>query len=205
MISSIRGRVLEIGLGHCVIEAGGVGVLVHATPNALAGLRRQEEGFVHTTLVVREDSLTLFGFETAAAREVFGLVQGVSGIGPRIALAVVATMDPETLATAVKNNDVKAIQKVPGVGKRTAERMVLDLRDKLDHFAGSAPVSGGGEAAPEGAPSGRVSAEVVTALEGLGFATKDAAKAVENAAAEDPEADSSALLRIALKSLGPGK
>ena len=120
MISSLRGRVLEIGLGHCVLEVGGAGLLVQATPSALAGLRRGEEGFLHTSLVVREDSLTLFGFPTAASREVFGLVQQVSGVGPRIALAVVATMEPAALAAAVEAEDIKSIQKVPGIGKRTA-------------------------------------------------------------------------------------
>lgn len=204
MISSLRGRVLDIALGHCVIEAGGVGILVHATPNALAALRRGEEGFLYTTLVVREDSLTLYGFESAAAREVFGLVQGVTGIGPRTALAVVATMPPETLAAAVQDEDLKAIQKVPGVGKRTAERMVLDLRDKLDHFADSRTTDGRGET-PAQTGAAHVDAEVVTALEGLGFASKDALGAVEKASAEDPDADSSALLRMALKVLGPGK
>ena len=149
MISTLRGRVLEVALGHCVIEAGGVGILVHATPTALSTMRRGEEGFLHTTLVVREDSLTLYGFESSAAREVFGLVQGVNGIGPRIALAVVATIDPADLAAAVANEDVKTIQRVPGVGKRTAERMILDLREKLDAYAenGAAPDASNGTTA----------------------------------------------------------
>ena len=203
MISTLRGRVLEVALGHCVIEAGGVGILVHATPTALSTMRRGEEGFLHTTLVVREDSLTLYGFESSAAREVFGLVQGVSGIGPRIALAVVATMDPADLATAVANEDVKTIQRVPGVGKRTAERMILDLREKLDAYAdnGAAPDASNGTTA--GAVGGH--ADVITALEGLGFPTKDAAAAVAKVSEGEPDVDSAALLRLALKQLGPGK
>ena len=203
MISTLRGRVLEVALGHCVIEAGGVGILVHATPSALSTLRRGEEGFLHTTLVVREDSLTLFGFESAASREVFGLVQGVSGIGPRIALAVVATIDPADLAAAVANEDVKTIQRVPGVGKRTAERMILDLREKLDAYAdhgSSAETTTGSAPSPSGGHG-----DVVTALEGLGFPTKDASAAVNKVAEGDPDADSAALLRLALKQLGPGK
>lgn len=203
MISTLRGRVLEVALGHCVIEAGGVGILVHATPSALATLRRGEEGLLHTTLVVREDSLTLFGFESAAAREVFGLVQGVSGIGPRIALAVVATIAPATLAAAVSGEDIKTIQRVPGVGKRTAERMVLDLRDKLDAYADHREPSGASEEPSTPAAGGH--AEVVTALEGLGFSTKDAASAVATVAESDAGADSAALLRLALKHLGPGR
>lgn len=202
MISTLRGRVLEVALGHCVIEAGGVGILVHATPTALSTMRRGEEGFLHTTLVVREDSLTLYGFETSAAREVFGLVQGVSGIGPRIALAVVATIDPADLAAAVANEDVKTIQRVPGVGKRTAERMILDLRGKLDAYAeNGAPEASNGTTA--GAVGGH--ADVITALEGLGFPTKDAASAVAKVSEGEPDVDSAALLRLALKQLGPGK
>lgn len=203
MISTLRGRVLEVALGHCVIEAGGVGILVHATPTALSTMRRGEEGFLYTTLVVREDSLTLYGFESSAAREVFGLVQGVSGIGPRIALAVVATIDPGDLAAAVANEDVKTIQRVPGVGKRTAERMILDLREKLDAYAenGAAPDASNGTTT--GALGGH--ADVITALEGLGFLTKDAASAVAKVSESEPDADSAALLRLALKQLGPGK
>ena len=203
MISTLRGRVLEVALGHCVIEAGGVGILVHATPTALSTMRRGEEGFLYTTLVVRDDSLTLYGFESSAAREVFGLVQGVSGIGPRIALAVVATIDPGDLAAAVANEDVKTIQRVPGVGKRTAERMILDLREKLDAYAenGAAPDASNGTTT--GALGGH--ADVLTALEGLGFLTKDAASAVAKVSESEPDADSAALLRLALKQLGPGK
>lgn len=201
MISSLRGRVLEVGLGHCVLEVGGAGLLVHSTPAALSVLRRGEEAFLHTTLVVREDSLTLFGFESAAAREVFGLVQQVGGIGPRIALAVVATIDPAALAAAVASEDAKSIQKVPGIGKRTAERMILDLRGKLDVYAdASAPVGEGGPSA-----TGPGDAEVVAALEGLGFPSKDAEGAVASVAAGNPGADSAALLRLALSHLGPGR
>lgn len=205
MIASVRGTVLDVGLDRCVIEVGGVGLLIQCTPTALSQLRRGEEGFLHTSLVVREDSLTLFGFESAAACEVFVAVQSVSGIGPRTALAVLATMDPTRLATAIGDNDIRAIQKVPGVGKRTAERMVLDLRDKLTAY-GTVPSSADATVTPSRAlqaPS--AVAEVIAALEGLGFATKDAARAAETAAAAHPDAAPPALLRIALQSLGPGK
>ena len=180
-----------------------MGILVHATPTALSTMRRGEEGFLHTTLIVREDSLTLYGFESAAAREIFGLVQGVNGIGPRIALAVVATIEPADLAAAVANEDVKTIQRVPGVGKRTAERMILDLRGKLDAYGDH-----GAATEVTKAPSGDESGgrpDVVTALEGLGFPTKDAASAVAKVTESEPDADSAALLRLALKQLGPGK
>lgn len=203
MISTLRGRVLEVALGHCVIEAGGVGILVHATPSALSTMRSGEEGFLFTTLVVREDSLTLYGFESGAAREIFSLVQSVSGIGPRIALAVVATIEPAALAAAVADGDVKTIQRVPGVGKRTAERMILDLRDKLKPYA-DASIHAGEEPDSTSATVGG-NDDVVIALEGLGFPTKDATSAVNKVAESDPDADSAALLRLALKVLGPGK
>ena len=120
MIASIRGTVSEIGLDRCVVETGGVGVLVHATPAALAGLRRGSEGMLHTELVVREDSLTLYGFDSVDARGLFLTVQTVSGVGPRLALAILATLEPHELVRALGTGDVKALTRVPGVGKRTS-------------------------------------------------------------------------------------
>ena len=107
---------LQIGLDHAVVEVGGVGLAVHATPGTLAGLRRGAAGRLATTLVVREDSLTLFGFADDAERELFGLLQSVAGIGPRIALAMLAVLDPDTLRRALAEGDVKTLD--PGAGHR---------------------------------------------------------------------------------------
>ncbi len=196
MISSIRGTVVEIGLDRCVVETGGVGVLVHATPAALAGLRRGAEGVLHTELVVREDSLTLFGFDSAESRQLFTTVQTVSGIGPRLALAVLATLEPGELVRALTTEDVKALTRVPGVGKRTAERMVLELKDKV----GQATWVAAGATAAESVRTAVT--EVTEALEGLGFSAVESEKSATAVIAAEPDLGAAEALRVALKSLG---
>ena len=124
LISSVRGEVLSIGLDHAVVEVGGVGLAVQATPNTLATLRRGQQARLATALVVREDSLTLFGFTDDEQRDVFGLLQSVAGIGPRMALATLAVLDPDALATALVEGDVKTLTRVPGIGPKVAQRMV---------------------------------------------------------------------------------
>ncbi|WP_232663573.1 Holliday junction branch migration protein RuvA [Pseudonocardia sp. TRM90224] len=196
MIHSVRGEVLEIGLDHVVVEVGGVGLAVQATPATLAKLRRGEQARLATTLVVREDSLTLFGFAEAAERELFLLVQTVSGIGPRIALATIAVLDPDTLRRALVDGDITTLTRVPGIGRKGAERLVLELRDKVD--APEAPAL-----LPASLNGGNPRRDqVVEALVGLGFTAKPAEGAVDAALALDAEADASVLLRAALSRLG---
>ena len=198
MISSVRGEVTAIGLDHAVIEVGGVGFAVQATPNTLAGLRRGQPGRLSTALVVREDSLTLFGFADDAERELFGLLQTVAGVGPRLALAVLAVLDPDTLSAAVVAGEVKTLTRVPGIGPKVAQRMGLELKDKV-----VAPVAQA--AVPATAPARTADArrdQVVEALIGLGFTARPAEGAVDAALANAPDADASALLRTALTQLG---
>ncbi|MHA6625530.1 Holliday junction branch migration protein RuvA [Pseudonocardia sichuanensis] len=196
MISSLRGEVLEIGLDHAVVQVGGVGFAVQATPGTLAGLRRGEQGRLATALVVREDSLTLFGFADDEERELFGLLQTVSGIGPRIALATLAVLNPDALRRALVDGDLATLTRVPGIGRKGAERLALELRDKV-----VAPA-----AAPATLPAGNGADprrdQVVEALVGLGFAAKPAEQAVERVLGDDGSADTSALLRAALTRLG---
>ena len=197
MISSVRGEVLSIGLDHVVVEVGGVGMAVQATPSTLATLRRGEQTRLHTALVVREDSLTLFGFADARARELFGLLQTVSGIGPRLALAALAVLDPDKLSSAISEGNVSVLTQVPGIGRKGAERLSLELRDKVT--AGQADT--GAVGAP--AAAGTVRAEVVEALVGLGFAAKQAEQAVERSFADiSGDADTATVLRTALTTLG---
>lgn len=196
MISSVRGEVLSIGLDHVVVEVGGVGLAVQATPATLAILRRGEQTMLHTALVVREDSLTLFGFADAEARELFGLLQTVSGIGPRLALAALAVLDPDKLRTALSEGNITVLTQVPGIGRKGAERLTLELRDKvLAAEPSQAQDAGSGS-------GGAVRAEVVEALVGLGFAAKQAEQAVDKVAATDTSSDTSGLLRAALATLG---
>jgi holliday junction DNA helicase RuvA len=198
VISSVRGEVLEIGLDHAVVEVGGVGLAVHATPTTLAGLRRGQPSRLATALVVREDSLTLFGFADDEERELFGLLQTVSGIGPRTALATLAVLAPDVLRRALVDGDLTTITRVPGIGRKGAERLVLELRDKVVASA----------AAPAAVPSAALNGanprrdQVVEALVGLGFTAKPAEQAVDAVLAGAADADASTLLRAALTRLG---
>jgi Holliday junction DNA helicase RuvA len=201
MISSVRGEVLEIGLDHAVVEVGGVGLAVQATPGTLLRLRRGEQGRLATALVVREDSLTLFGFADEEERELFGLLQTVSGIGPRIALATLAVLSPDALRRALVDGDIAMLTRVPGIGRKGAERLALELRDKvLAPAASPATLPAGAGGAANGANPRRD--QVVEALVGLGFAGKPAEQAVDAVLAGDGTSDASALLRAALTRLG---
>ncbi|MDA3628476.1 Holliday junction branch migration protein RuvA [Saccharopolyspora oryzae] len=197
MISTVRGPVLSIGLDHAVIEVGGVGMAVHATPATLAGLRRGEETRLWTSLIVREDSLTLYGFADAEARDLFVLLQTASGVGPRLALAALAVLSPDQLCYALSDGNLTTLTQVPGIGKKSAERLILELRDKVGAV--------GGVVEPAAtADHGRVRTEVAEALVGLGFSAKQAEQSVETVLASgNGDLDTSAVLRKALATLGP--
>jgi Holliday junction DNA helicase RuvA len=197
MISSIRGEVLSVALDHVVVEVGGVGLAVQATPSTLATLRRGAEVRLHTALVVREDSLTLFGFGDGDARELFGLLQTVSGVGPRLALATLAVLDPDKLRAALVEGNVTVLTQVPGIGRKGAERLTLELRDKVTALPGAA----GDAAVTVHAPTA-VRAEVIEALAGLGFPAKQAEQAVDQALVDNESATTSTVLRTALAGLG---
>jgi holliday junction DNA helicase RuvA len=194
MIASVRGEVLDVALDHVVIEAAGVGYKIMATPSTLATLRRGSEARLITAMIVREDSQTLYGFPDADARDLFSTLLGVSGVGPKIALAALAVYDAQALRHALAGGDVAALTRVPGIGKRGAERMVLELRDKIGPVGTSvAATSVNGHA---------VRGPVVEALVGLGFAAKQAEEAIDKVMANEPEATTSSALRAALSMLG---
>ncbi|OBB73931.1 Holliday junction branch migration protein RuvA [Mycobacterium sp. 852014-52144_SCH5372336] len=193
MIASVRGEVLDIALDHVVIEAGGVGYKVMATPSTLATLRRGAEARLITAMIVREDSQTLYGFADGDARDLFLTLLGVSGIGPSIALGALAMYDGPTLRQAIGDADITALTRIPKVGKKTAELMALSLRDKV------CAVSPSGAATATGHT---VRGPVVEALIGLGFAAKQAEEATDKVLANDPEANQSTALRAALSMLG---
>lgn len=198
MIASVRGPVLSIGLDHAVVEVNGLGMAIYATPATLAGLRRGEEAPLWTSLVVREDSLTLYGFADAESRDLFGLLQTASGVGPRLALATLAVLEPDQLCHAISDGNVTVLTQVPGIGKKSAERLVLELRDKVGVLSTSEPASSGE------AGQGRLRSEVSDALVGLGFSAKQAEQSVEAVLATDgSDGDTSAVLRKALATLGP--
>jgi Holliday junction DNA helicase RuvA len=192
VIASVRGEVLDIALNHVIIEAAGVGYKVMATPSTLATLRRGSEARLITAMIVREDSMTLYGFADGDARDLFLTLLGVSGVGPKIALATLAVYDAPALRQALADGDVTALTRVPGIGKRGAERMILELRDKIGPV-GSTVVAVNGHS---------VRGPVVEALVGLGFAVKQAEEATDKVLANEPGATQSTALRAALTMLG---
>jgi Holliday junction DNA helicase RuvA len=194
MIASVRGEVLDVALDHVVIEAAGVGYKVMATPATLATLRRGSQTRLITAMIVREDSMTLYGFTDAEARDLFSTLLGVSGVGPKIALATLAVYDAATLRAALAEGDIAALTRVPGIGKRGAERLVLELRDKI----GAVPTPAGAKALNGHA----VRTPVVEALVGLGFGAKQAEEATDKVLALDNAATTSSALRSALNLLG---
>ena len=200
MIAFVRGRVAAIGLTSTVLEVGGVGLELHCTPDTIAGLRLGAEASLPTSMVVREDSLTLFGFADEDEKQMFELVQTASGVGPKLAQAMLAVHRPETLRRAVASDDVKTLTAVPGIGVKGAQRIILELRDRIG-APGSAPEA---TPLPGAAASAGWQAQVQAGLVGLGWSAKEADRAVD---AVTPEAEQSAapdvarLLRSALRAL----
>ncbi len=195
MIAFVRGRVAGLTLSSAVLEVGGVGLEVMCTPGTLAGLRTGHEATLPTSMVVREDSLTLFGFADDDEKQTFELVQTASGVGPKLAQAMVACLSPDDLRRAVASDDVKTLTRVPGVGQKGAQRIILELKDRI-----GAPTHG--HVAAPGPADAPWRGQVHQGLVGLGWSTKDADKAVDAVADEAGDSpDVAALLRSALRSL----
>ncbi|RZU28757.1 Holliday junction DNA helicase subunit RuvA [Streptomyces sp. BK022] len=197
MIAFVNGTVAALAPDSAVVEVGGVGMAVQCTPDTLAKLRVGQDARLHTSLVVREDSLTLYGFADDDERQVFELLQTASGVGPRLAQAMLATHRPDTLRRAVATADEKALTAVPGIGKKGAQKLLLELKDRLGAPLGApavgAPVSQGWRD------------QLHAALIGLGYATREADEAVT---AVTPQAEAAGgapqvgqLLKAALQTL----
>jgi len=216
MISHLAGRVAAIAPEGAVIEVGGVGLLVQCTPGTLATLRPGEPARVATSLVVREDALTLFGFATDDERDVFVLLQTASGVGPRLALAMLAVFTPDALRRAVLSEDVAALTRVPGIGRKGAQRIVLELAGRLGAPGSGSPGDGGAVAAVRSGGPAPWREQVRTGLVNLGWQVRDADHAIAaveadlaDASAADGEAgaaaaqgpDAAAMLRAALRKL----
>jgi Holliday junction DNA helicase RuvA len=202
MIAHLVGTVAGIGPDGAVIDVGGVGLRVQCTPDTLATLKPGESARVATTLVVREDSLTLFGFGSDDERNVFELLQTATGIGPRLALAMLAVHSPDALRRAVATEDLNALTMVPGIGKKGAQRIVLELAGKLGD-SGDGVASAGSAAVRSVASSWRD--QVQSGLVNLGWSARDAEAAIVAVEAEHAEAgsvpDVPTALRAALRKL----
>ncbi|MFF1879236.1 Holliday junction branch migration protein RuvA [Leifsonia sp. NPDC058230] len=202
MISSLRGTVLSAAGGMAVIEVGGVGFSVQLTPDHVLSLRVGDEAFVLTSLIVREDALQLFGFADLDQLQVFELLTGVSGVGPKSAIGVLSVLSPDQIAEAVTADDDAPFRKVSGIGPKTAKLIVVSLSGKLA-VTRRAPVV----KAAAGSPSS-IGDSVLVALVGLGWPEKVAAEAVAEVVSDTDEKlrDSvQTLLRLTLARLGPAK
>ncbi|RBY93748.1 Holliday junction branch migration protein RuvA [Blastococcus sp. TF02-8] len=210
MIASVNGRVAAVGPDGAVVEVGGVGLAVQCTPGTIARLQVGEQARLATSLVVREDSLTLYGFADDDERQLFELLQTANGVGPRLAQAILAIHPPREIRRAVIMGDLKALMQVPGIGKKGAERLVLELRDRLGSTATDTSLDAPAPAGlPAVAPVAPWRDQLTSALVGLGWSAKEAEGAVVQLA---PVADEqilasggvevAVLLRQALQLLG---
>lgn len=206
MIAFVSGPVAAVSPGSAVVEVGGVGMLVHCGPGTLADLRIGEPAKLFTSLVVREDSLTLYGFLTDDERGVFELVQTASGIGPKVALAMLSVHAPDTLRIIFMTGDEAALTQVPGIGKKGAQRLLLELKERLGPPTGAAagqPQNGWSRA---GLGSWRL--QLLEALTGLGWSAREADDAVSSVAPIAAESEAAGetvqlgpLLKAALRTM----
>jgi holliday junction DNA helicase RuvA len=191
MIASISGKALLLDEGCVVIDVGGVGVLVHIPSHLFFNIKIGDNLSLFTHLVVRQDALSLYGFESKESREYFILLLSVNGVGPRLALAILSALDPETIRRAVFNEQSEVFGKVPGVGKRTAQKILLHLQDRLKVADDLLPVPGMKEA----------DNEVINALTSLGYSIVEAQSAIQSLPMDTPD-DLETRLRLALQFFG---
>jgi Holliday junction DNA helicase RuvA len=198
VIASLSGTVQQVGPTSAVVEVGGLGVLALCSPGTVAGLRVGQRATLATSLVVREDSLTLYGFASADEREFFELLLTATGVGPKLAQAALAVLPPDQLRAAIASENLVQLTKVPGIGRKGAQRMVIELKDKIN--------ATGLVAEPHTSPGAQPlwREQVSQGLVGLGWSAKDADAActeVEPMVAEDPQVSVAVLMRAALQAL----
>jgi Holliday junction DNA helicase RuvA len=201
VIASVSGTVLQVGPTSAVVEVGGLGVLTLCSPGTVAGLQVGQRATLATSLVVREDSLTLYGFASVDEREFFELLLTATGVGPKLAQAALAVLPPDQLRAAIASENLVQLCKVPGVGRKGAQRMVIELKDKINAVGLSAEPHPGAVVQPAWRD------QVARGLVGLGWSEKDADAAcseVEPLVAADPETSVAVLMRAALQSLARG-
>ncbi len=199
MIQQLRGTVIEAGATTFTIDVGGVGFKALTTPATAAGLRLGEIITVHTSLVVREDSMTLFGFDDPGERDAFELVQTASGVGPKLAVAIVSVLSPTELRRAVSSEDLARLCSVPGIGRKGAQKLVIELKEKVLLLANT-----GSEPRAVLTTTEVWREQVSEGLQGLGWSTRDAATACDNVAhlvEAEPSVAIGSLMRSALNSL----
>ncbi len=202
MIAQLSGTVLQIGPTAAVVEVGGLGILTQCTPTTTSALRLGERATLATALIVREDSLTLYGFGTTDERDAFELLLTATGVGPKLAQAALSVLSPEQLQSAIATENLVALCKVPGIGRKGAQRIVIELKDKI---ATLGLTSLPGNAGPTSSPAAELWREQVSeGLQGLGWSARDAEAACDEVAPlvrDDPSLSVAVLMRAALRSL----
>jgi Holliday junction DNA helicase RuvA len=197
VIAYVRGSVASVGAGSAVVDVGGIGLELQCAPGTLAALRVGHPATLAATLVVREDSLTLYGFADEDERSVFEILQTVTGVGPRLAVSVLAALSPDTLRRAVVTEDLTALMTISGVGRKGAQRLVLELKDRL-----GSPVGEVVDLASSTTSGPSWEGQVREALIGLGWSPREADAALAAVAQDvEPDADVATVLRLALRSL----
>lgn len=199
MISHLHGTVCAAGPTWLVLDLSGFGLKVTCPPAVAATARIGSSLELETSLVVREDSLTLHGFGSAADRDAFEIVQTASGVGPKLAMAMLSVLDADALGAAIASEDAAALCRVPGIGKKGAAKLILELKDKAPLIS-----AGRAQAAPVSAAAEPWREQVSEGLVGLGWSARDAETAVESVAGlrqEDPDVTIGVLMRAALRSL----
>jgi Holliday junction DNA helicase RuvA len=191
MISSISGKVTSKAISSIVVEVGGVGILVQVPGRVAAGLSIGNLVNFHTYLIVREDALTLYGFTEITERDFFELLLTVTGVGPKVAQSILANSDATAIATAIISSNHKLLESVPGLGKKGAQRLVLELKDKVSSFAAGVSKS-----------NLSVTNQVENALQGLGYSAKEASAMITAIAGTEKieKLDMAEILKLALKS-----
>ena len=193
MITHIQGRLIEKNPTNIVIDCSGVGYYINISLHTFSQLPSEEQVKLFTHLQVREDSHTLYGFSSIVEREIFRLLISVSGVGANIARTMLSSLSPEQVMEAIAHNDLVTIQSVKGIGSKTAQRVVLDLKDKILKVYGLDDVST--------LSSNTNKNEALSALETLGFARKQAEKVCNTIVKQDPEASVETIIKLALKKL----
>lgn len=195
MIAHLSGTISSVGADDVIVDVGGFGMRILTTPATIATLNRGQEATLQTSLVVREDSLTLYGFAEAAERDLFEFVQTASGIGPKVARAMLSVLSPNQLNTAISDADTSTLTTVPGIGRKGADRIIIELRDRVSEAVPSAPTHG---------PKGHTRSQVTEALIGLGWSAKESERAVDEVMFEHDDGQApevTAMLRRALQML----
>lgn len=188
MIATVSGTISHVETGSLVVEVGGVGLQIFV-PNPVSDMARSGESvFLYTHLIVRQDLLALYGFDSTEGREFFTLLLSVNGIGPRLALSILSTLSPDAIRRAVFSEQAEIFSRVPGVGKKTAQKILLSLQDRITAVEGLAPI----------AALGDVDSEVLNALTGLGYSVVEAQAALQSIPKDAPQ-DVETRLRLALQ------